>query len=163
MLTVEKIGGTSMSGFDHVLKNIIIGNRKPDEFYNRVFVVSAYNHVTNWLLEHKKTKEPGVYIKFEKRENYKEALEVILGKLIDINHDLASCGLETSLADQFITERIAQAANYLNSLANVMATGYLNKTNILLAAREILSSIGGPFSIQFSQYPAKTWGQCSIR
>ena len=56
MLTVEKIGGTSMSGFDEVLKNIIIGNRKPSEMYNRVFVVSAYNNVTNWLLEHKKQK-----------------------------------------------------------------------------------------------------------
>jgi len=35
-----------------------------------------------------------------------------------------------------------QAKNYLNSLADVLATGYVNKTNILLAAREILASIG---------------------
>ena len=142
MLTVEKIGGSSMSSFDEVLKNIIIGNRKPSEMYNRVFVVSAYNNVTNWLLEHKKTKESGIYIKFEKRENYNQALADILEKLIDINHKLESCGLDLVAADAFITERIAQAGNYLNNLANVLATGYVNKTNILLAAREILSSIG---------------------
>jgi len=35
-----------------------------------------------------------------------------------------------------------QARNYLNSLAGVLATGYVNRQNILLAAREILSSIG---------------------
>jgi len=142
MLTVEKIGGSSMSNFGEVLKNIIIGNRKPSEMYNRVFVVSAYNNVTNWLLEHKKTKDPGVYMKFERRENYNEALEDILQKLIEINHKLESEGLDIAVADAFIKDRIAQAANYLNSLADVMATGYVNKNNILLAAREILSSIG---------------------
>ena len=47
MLTVEKIGGTSMSQFENVLKNIIIGNRKPGEYYKRIFVVSAYNNVHN--------------------------------------------------------------------------------------------------------------------
>ena len=41
MLTVEKIGGTSMSRFKDVLQNIIIGNRSDFELYNRVFVVSA--------------------------------------------------------------------------------------------------------------------------
>ncbi len=142
MLTVEKIGGTPMSSFHDVLKNIIIGNRKPDEMYNRIFVVSAYNNVTNWLLEHKKTKEPGIYSKFEKRESYNEALSELLLKLIEINHTFKDCGLDLQAADGFITERIGQAKNYLNSLADVMATGYVNKTNILLAAREILSSIG---------------------
>jgi len=131
-----------MSHFDEVLKNIIIGNRKASEMYNRVFIVSAYNNVTNWLLEHKKTKEPGVYMKFEKKEDYTSALQEILNKLIDINHNLESCGLNISIADAFITERIAQAGNYLNSLTNILATGYLDKPNILLAAREILSSIG---------------------
>ena len=131
-----------MSRFHDVLKNIIIGNRKPGEMYNRVFVVSAYNNVTNWLLEHKKTSTPGIYSKFENRENYNEALDDILQKLIDINHTLEETGLNIVTADSFITERIEEARNYLNSLADVLATGYVNKTNILLAAREILSSIG---------------------
>ena len=131
-----------MSRFDDVLKNIIIGNRKGDELYNRIFVVSAYNNVTNWLLEHKKSGTPGIYSKFEKRENYNKALDELLQKLREINYTLIPIGLNITLADAFITERISQAKSYLKSLAAVLSTGYVNKTNILLAAREILSSIG---------------------
>ena len=41
MLTVEKIGGTSMSKFGDVLRNIIKGTREEGDYYNRIFVVSA--------------------------------------------------------------------------------------------------------------------------
>jgi aspartate kinase len=142
MLTVEKIGGTSMSKFDDVLKNIIQKTREGDGLYNRIFVVSAYNNVTNWLLEHKKTKEPGIYQKFVNREDYNLALRELLDRLIAINRSFASVGLDQNKADEFITNRIVQARYYLNSLADVLATGYVNRQNILLAAREILSSIG---------------------
>ncbi len=142
MLTVEKIGGTSMSKFEEVLNNIIIGKRKRDNLYNRVFVVSAYAGVTNLLLEHKKTGEPGIYKKFEKLENYNEGLENLKGKLIEINQSFKNIGLEQDKADDFIVSRIDQAKNYLNSMADVLASGYVNKQNILLAAREILASLG---------------------
>ena len=62
MISVEKIGGTSMSQFGEVLKNIVL--RDPDRVHGRVYVVSAYAGVTNDLLEHKKTGEPGIYAKF---------------------------------------------------------------------------------------------------
>jgi len=142
MLTVEKIGGTSMSCFKDVLDNIVIGKRGQSSLYNRIFVVSAYANVTNWLLEHKKTKEPGVYMKFVNNDNYNQALEDILQKLIKINEGLVSIGLDLDTANQFISNRISQAKNYLNSLYDVLATGYISKGNILLAAREILSSLG---------------------
>jgi len=142
MLTVEKIGGTSMSRFDEVLKNIIIGKRQKGDYYNRIFVVSAYNDVTNWLLEHKKTGAPGIYSMFEKRENYKKALNELLDRLKAINAGLLPVGLDQKVADEFITGRISQAKSYLDSLAAVLATGYVVKTNVLLAAREILASIG---------------------
>lgn len=142
MLTVEKIGGTSMTKFGDVLKNIIIGDRKNSELYNRVFVVSAYGGVTNWLLEHKKTNVPGVYQKFQQNEDINLALDDILGKLVDFNKGFANIGLDLQAANKFISNRIEQAKNYLNSLADVLATGYVGKQNILLAAREILSSIG---------------------
>ena len=74
MLTVEKIGGTSMSQFGDVLNNIIVGKRDKSMVYNRIFVVSAYANVTNWLLEHKKTKEPGIYQKFAQNEDYESAV-----------------------------------------------------------------------------------------
>jgi aspartate kinase len=142
MLTVEKIGGTSMSKFQDVMNNIIMKPCSGCDYYNRIFVVSAYNNVTNWLLEHKKTKEPGIYLKFLNNEDYNLALMELLEKLIAINRTFESIGLNQQKADDFITNRIFQAKNYLNNLANVLATGYVNRQNILLAAREILSSIG---------------------
>lgn len=142
MLTVEKIGGTSMSQFQDVLQNIIIGTRSKSDYYNRIFVVSAYNNVTNWLLEHKKTKEAGIYMTFVKNGNYNQALDDLLTRLIELNRTFADIKLDQNVADKFITHRIDQAKNYLTSLASVLATGYVNRNNILLAAREILSSIG---------------------
>ncbi len=142
MLTVEKIGGTSMSQFGDVLRNIIKGNRSGADLYNRILVVSAYNNVTNWLLEHKKTGAPGIYVKFVEDEDYAGALDELCGKLIELNRGFESIGLDQNIADKFIKERIEQAKNYLYSMHNVAGSGYVNKGNIFLAAREILSSIG---------------------
>ncbi|MDH6386906.1 aspartate kinase [Dysgonomonas sp. PH5-37] len=142
MLTVEKIGGTSMSKFGDVLSNIIIGNRKPEELYNRIFVVSAYNNVTNWLLEHKKTGEPGVYIKFLENDDYSIALDSLCQRLLLINKGFEEIGLNLSEAREFIEYRIEQAKTMLHSLSKVMASGYVNHEDICLAAREILASVG---------------------
>ncbi len=131
-----------MTSFGDVLENIIIGKRKPDEMYNRIFVVSAYGGVTNWLLEHKKTGEPGIYEKFVNAEDYNSALEEVLEKLLQLNQNFANIHLDIEIANNFITKRFKQAKNYLNSLADVLATGYVSKQNILLAAREVLASLG---------------------
>jgi aspartate kinase len=142
MLTVEKIGGTSMTRFQDVLKNIIIGHREDCDYYNRIFVVSAYENVTNWLLEHKKTGAPGIYQKFVNNEDYSRSLHELLNKLLNINRSFTGIKLDMEVAENFITNRIVSAKNYLDSLADVLASGYVNRQNILLAAREILSSLG---------------------
>ncbi len=143
MLTVEKIGGTSMSQFKDCLHNIIIGKRTAEDImYNRIFVVSAYNNVTNWLLEHKKTGEAGIYVKFLNGENYVAALDELCGKLIALNRTFEEIKLNQKEADDFIIKRIEKAKNYLQAMNNVLATGYVNKKNLHLAAREILASIG---------------------
>ncbi len=142
MLTVEKIGGTSMSQFQDVLQNIIKGNRKGDELYDRIFVVSAYNNVTNWLLEHKKTGEPGIYNKFLNGEDYSSALDSFGQRLLLINDGFADIGLDLKEARDFIRFRIDQAKTILYSLNKVLASGYVNMMDIHLAAREILASIG---------------------
>ena len=142
MLTVEKIGGTSMSQFQDVMQNIIKGNRKGDELYNRIFVVSAYNNVTNWLLEHKKTGEPGIYNKFLNGEDYSVALDQFCQRLLLINDGFADFGLDLKEARDFIRFRVDQAKTLLYSLGKVLASGYVNRTDIHLAAREILASIG---------------------
>jgi len=142
MLTVEKIGGSSMSQFKNVLDNIIIGNRKKDDYYNRIFVVSAYNNVTNWLLEHKKTGEPGVYVKFLENEDYSIALDSLCQRLLLINKGFENIGLNQQEAREFIEYRVKQAKTMLQGLSNVMASGYVRIEDICLAAREILASIG---------------------
>ena len=142
MFTVEKIGGTSMSAFEQVLNNIILYGRKGDELYNRIFVVSAYAGVTNWLLENKKTGEPGVYHRFKEHQEFSQTLKEVAERLTSINKNYESFGLDLSVANAFIEQRISDAQLYLVNLANVLTTGYVSTENILQAAREILASIG---------------------
>jgi len=142
VLTVEKIGGTSMTAFADVLSNIVFHNRQGAELYNRVFVVSAYANVTNWLLENKKTGAPGVYHRITQQQQFRVALQDVAVKLQELNEAYQPLGLNLAVADAFIQQRINQAQTYLESLTNVLASGYVNSTNILQAAREILASIG---------------------
>src|SRR5690554_3739019 len=89
--TVEKIGGTSMSNYEAVRDNIIIGKRKKSDLYQRIYVVSAYAGVTNELLEHKKTGEPGVYALFADAESdwaWGDDLTKLIKLLTDINGEL---------------------------------------------------------------------------
>jgi len=142
MLTVEKIGGTSMSQFGDCLDNIIKRNRTTETLYNRIFVVSAYDNVTNWLLEHKKTGEPGVYAKFLHNEEYETALDDLCNKLLAINQSMKHIGLDIAEANRFIQYRVEQAKTFLAALYQVLASGYVKKSSIYLAAREILASLG---------------------
>ena len=140
MITVEKIGGTSMSRFDEVLKNIVL--RDPKSVNGRVYVVSAYAGITNELLEHKKTGRPGVYAKFAAGDNYAAALEALLAKLEGINKELAPLGLDLAVANGFLEKRMRELKAYLDSMRHVLASGYLRRDSVLLAAREMLAAIG---------------------
>jgi aspartate kinase len=139
-LRVEKIGGTTMSRFGEVLKNVIL--RDPNDVYGRIYVVSAYGGVTNKLLEHKKTGEPGVYTLFQKQGNYIRALLDLRDHLCEINASFASVSLDVQAADEFISDHIDLTINILRSMENVLASGYVSRTELLLAARELLASLG---------------------
>ncbi|MDQ7094500.1 aspartate kinase [Desulfosporosinus sp. PR] len=142
MLTVEKIGGTSMSQFQNVLKDII-GYPDSESFrYGRVFVVSAYAGVTNWLLEDKKTKAPGVYQHFIKGENYESSIEQLLERALQINESFVEIGLDYQVCRDFILERVNQTKAYLSSMEDIIASGYVERASIFSAARELLASIG---------------------
>jgi aspartate kinase len=139
-ITVEKIGGTSMTRFPEVLENVIL--KDPDRIYGRIYVVSAYAGVTNKLLEHKKTRTPGVYAEFAQRGRYQQALQELGEHLRQLNKDYVAVGLDLETADAFISERIAGANEYLRSMARVLASGYLRRESVLAAARELLASLG---------------------
>jgi len=162
MLTVEKIGGTSMLKFGDVLQNIILSAGKKTRITNRILVVSAYGSVTDLLLENKKTGDPGIYAKFAKQVDYEKSLDTLLDKLFQINDSFLKIGLDLNKADAYIKGRISQTKNVLASMSEVLASGYVAKSNILLAAREILASIGEAHSafnsvniMQNSDIPAK--------
>ena len=142
MLTVEKIGGTSMSALQDVIKNIVLFERTGNQLYNRIFVVSAFSGVTDLLLENKKTGAPGVYHRIAKHQNFHRPLKDLIVKLKAINKKYVELGLDLAVANQFIENHVNEAQKYLENLANILASGYVSKEGILQAAREILASIG---------------------
>src|SRR5690349_22373532 len=111
-LTVEKIGGTSMSRFSEVLSNVIL--RDPGNVYGRIYIVSAYAGVTDLLLEHKKSKQPGVYTAFANLGPYAEAMQGVKRRFFEINSSMKSDGLDVAAADAFIGERVDAVLEYLN-------------------------------------------------
>lgn len=129
-----------MSRFGEVLSNVIL--RNTNDIYNRIFVVSAYSGITNELLEHKKTSQPGIYQTFAESKDYEPAMIALKDRLCELNRNFEDIGLDVRVADKFICQRVAFAVNILNSMDNVLSSGYVNRTEVLLAARELLSSIG---------------------
>jgi aspartate kinase len=139
-LRVEKIGGTSMSRFPQIIDNIIL--RNPGDIFGRIYIVSAYGGVTNELLEHKKTGQPGIYQLFREQENYPRKMLALRDSLFELNKTFVPAGLDLEEANDFIGDHIDLAINILRSMDNVLASGYVSRTALLLAARELLASLG---------------------
>ena len=131
-----------MSALPDVMKNIVLYNRSSSELYNRIFVVSAFSGVTDWLLENKKTGAPGVYHRIARHKEFHHSLHEITEKLQEINKKYITINLDLEAADKFIENRIGEAQGFLENLASILASGYVSDEAILLAAREILASIG---------------------
>lgn len=145
MHTVEKIGGTSMSRFQELMDTILIGNRKGDELYNRIFVVSAYGGITNQLLEHKKTGEPGVYARFanaESEEAWVEALNKLQVNMQEINAELFDTEYELTAANNFVADRLNDVRDCMKSLHHLCSYGHFQLEEHLMKVREMLASIG---------------------
>ncbi|MCK5843829.1 MAG: hypothetical protein KAG97_03920, partial [Victivallales bacterium] len=141
--TVEKIGGTSMTRFGEIMRNVIIGNRKGTELYNRIFVVSAYGGITNLLLEHKKSSEGGVYAKFAERDSsWEDALDLVGTEMLKLNRTFEGIGLDLEKADTFVNERIEGIKACLNDLMRIGSFGHFKPMDYLPATREFLSAFG---------------------
>ena len=141
--TVEKIGGSSMSRFAEVMNNVIIGHRKPDELYNRIFIVSAYSGITNMLLEDKKNGTPGVYGKFAIGDSAWEAsLEQVRNRMLEYNRSFASLGLDQDCANEFVNSRIDGIRDCLFDLMRLRSFGHFTMASYLPPTRELLSAVG---------------------
>ena len=143
--TVEKIGGTSMSNYEAVRDNIIFGERTKDELYQRIFVVSAYGGVTDELLEHKKTGEPGVYALFADADSdwaWGDDLTKLVKFLTDLNGNLFHDPMLKQQADQFIMDRVEGVRGCLIDLQRLCSYGQFQLEEHLLTVREMLAGIG---------------------
>ncbi|MBO7146725.1 MAG: aspartate kinase [Lentisphaeria bacterium] len=141
--TIEKIGGTSMSRFGEVMKNVIVGNRKGSDLYNRVFVVSAYSGITNFLLEDKKTGEPGVYGHILKdSKDWGAALEKVRQKMLEYNRSFEEIGLNVAEADKFVNGRLDEIAECLKYIMYLRQAGHSKPADYLPSTREFLAAIG---------------------
>lgn len=142
--TVEKIGGTSMSQYLAVRDNIMF-NEQLKNPYQRVFVVSAYAGITNLLLEHKKTAEPGVYGRFASAEedlSWLEAFSSVRKRMLEINLELFGESALKEKADKFISRRLDDAERALTDLNNLCQHGHFEIGDHLLKVREMLASLG---------------------
>jgi len=137
-ISVEKIGGTSMTRFDSMLKNIILNGNSS----GRVFIVSAYSGITDTLLENKKTKEPGVFSLFIQKKDYLSKMEEVVDRMFALNRGFETLGLDIEASDNFIRSRVEIIKRYLNSISHLISSGYIEKKELFSAAREILSALG---------------------
>ncbi|MCL7422465.1 MAG: aspartate kinase [Methylobacter sp.] len=143
--SVEKIGGTSMSNYAAVRDNIIFKPTRSDQPYQRIFVVSAYAGVTNDLLEHKKTGQPGVFSLFANNDDddgWRQALQTLRAKMQGINAALFENGDLLTQADAFIGERLDDAERCLTDLHRLCQHGHFALDSHLATVREMLASIG---------------------
>ncbi len=138
--TVEKIGGTSMTAFDAVMENILL---RPENPYQRIFVVSAYSGMTDALLECKKTGQPGIYQLIAQRsEKWQEKMEALEQRMMLINQNIFADPMSRLRADKFIRSRLSEAKNCIRNIMDTCQHGQFSLNRYLPQIREFLSSLG---------------------
>lgn len=141
--TVEKIGGTSMSRFPELIDNLFLVNGQPR--YDRLFVVSAFGGMTDLLLEHKHSGEPGVFGLFSEGEDageWPDRLADVGTKMKAINADFFEDLSLRQRADEFVEDRIEDARQCLTDVQRICSFGSFELDAYLDRVRELLSSMG---------------------
>jgi len=143
--SVEKIGGTSMAATATLLDNVLIAGRSGPDLYNRIFVVSAYAGMTDLLLEHKKTGEPGVYARFVADEDaggWRRAMEAVRAAMHGRNAEMFARSDNRAEADRFVDTRMDAMTRCLEDLARLRSHGRFALKEQLLTVRELLAGLG---------------------
>ncbi|MWD29437.1 aspartate kinase [Aquicoccus sp. SCR17] len=143
--TVEKIGGTSMSRVSELRDTLFIGNREEADLYNRMFVVSAFGGITDLLLEHKKTGQPGVYALFANDDTdheWLDALTKVAKAMGDAHRDVLDHPADIAAADEFVRERMEGARSCLFDLRRLCSYGHFQLNRHMAVIRELLSGLG---------------------
>lgn len=151
--TVEKIGGTSMSAYQDVRDNILMRPLKGEKvsvdnqsnLYNRIFVVSAYGGITDLLLEHKKSGQPGLFQLYSNDSGsaqWREMLDTVREAMFEKNAELFQDEVQRERANDFIGERLSQAESCMVDLRRVCRHGHFAMPDMLVSLREMLACIG---------------------
>ncbi|SIN99846.1 aspartate kinase [Vannielia litorea] len=145
--TVEKIGGTSMDRIHELRDTLILGGRGTEGLYGRVFVVSAFGGITNLLLEHKKTGEPGVYAAYARDddalgEGWEARLSAVAEAMRGANARVLDHGEDRATADAFVDDRIQGARTSLLNLRRLCRHGHFRLSENLAHTRELLAGLG---------------------
>jgi len=134
-----------MSRVNELKDTLFIGSREGDDLYGRVFVVSAFGGITNLLLEHKKTGEPGVYALFSNADTdhgWHEALTRVEDAMHRLQREVLTHPADIEQADAFVAERILGARNCLIDLQRLCTYGHFRLSEHMLQIRELLSGLG---------------------
>ncbi len=134
-----------MSDTKAVVENILIGKQNNRAVFRRIFVVSAYAGITNLLLEHKKTKAPGVYALFADSRSewaWGNALNEVADEMQRINEDIFGEHPNRRIANQFVRERIEGVRSCLLDLQRLCSYGHFSLGEHLNTVLEMLSSLG---------------------
>ncbi len=143
--TVEKIGGTSMSRVRELRDTLIIGDRKGADLYRRIFVVSAFGGITNLLLEHKKSGEPGVYALFANDDSdhgWLGALTRVADAMSQAHNAVLDNQGDRVLAEDFVRDRIEGARSCLFDLRRLCSYGHFRLSSQMMIVRELLAGLG---------------------
>ena len=113
--------------------------------YNRIFVVSAYSGITNMLLEHKKTRESGVYARFSNASHdrgWSDALDDVMAAMNEAHRKVLDAPGDIRDADHFVRERVEGARSCLIDLQRLCSYGHFRLNQHLDIIREMLSGLG---------------------
>ncbi len=134
-----------MSRLDELRDTLFVGGRSGRDLYGRMIVVSAFGGITDLLLEHKKSGDPGVYALFasaEEDHGWHGALDSVAKAMQRAHAKVLGHPADREQADVFVRERIEGARNCLADLRRLCSYGHFRLSRHLLQVRELLSGLG---------------------
>jgi aspartate kinase len=133
-----------MSRFHELVDHLFLDGRG-EPAYDRVVVVSAYGGMTDLLLEHKHSGEPGVFSLFSEGDNaddWQDQLSDVGRRMREVNQTLHEQPVAVADANRFVDARVQDARQCLEDVQRICSFGPFALDGYLDRVRELLSSMG---------------------
>lgn len=134
-----------MSRIHELRDPLIIGDREGADLYGRIFVVSAFGGITNLLLEHKKSGEPGVFAAFANDDDdrgWQDRLDRVARAMSAAHREVLDNRADIERAEAFVHDRILGARNCLIDLQRLCSYSHFRLNEHMAQVRELLSGLG---------------------